>query len=105
MPNLVNVNVAKPQVTLPPGSRLGLPGAVIFVVGLALIYIALRGWDKKYGLFGGALAGKATNVGTGGDTGSLPGLPGNQPIPSGDNGPGNFGGGSSGSGGGSGGGF
>lgn len=54
---IVDVGFAKPAVTLPPGSRLGLPGAIIFVVGAAMIYVALRGWDAKYAIAGGRIAG------------------------------------------------
>lgn len=61
---LVGVNVAKPSVTLPPGSRLGLPGALIFVIGIGMVYVALRGWDAKYGLLGGRLAGTGIRRGT-----------------------------------------
>lgn len=38
--------------------QLATPAALILVIGLALVYFALRGWDSKYQTFGGALAGK-----------------------------------------------
>lgn len=46
------------------GRPLVLPSAIIFLVGAALVYFALRGWDDKYGLFNKALAGGNTTGGT-----------------------------------------
>lgn len=61
----------KPQpVVIVPGeqpgavSRLGTPSAFLMLVGLFLVYYALRGFDKKYGTFNGTFAG-AGNVPTG----------------------------------------
>lgn len=45
-------------------TRLGTPVALLMLVGLFLVYYALHGWDKKYGVFGGAFAGLG-NVPTG----------------------------------------
>lgn len=39
-------------------TRLGTPVAFLMIGGLVLVYYALHGWDKKYGTFGGAFAGK-----------------------------------------------
>lgn len=47
------------QRRLPSSSRLGSPAALLMLGGLVLIYVALHGWDKKYGTFGGAFAGVA----------------------------------------------
>jgi hypothetical protein len=40
---------------------LVLPSALIFLAGAVLVYFALRGWDGKYRLFGGTLAGGGTS--------------------------------------------
>ena len=40
---------------------LVLPSALIFLAGAVLVYFALRGWDSKYRLFGGTLAGGSTS--------------------------------------------
>jgi hypothetical protein len=40
---------------------LGTPGALLMVGGLVLVFFALRGWDEKYGTFGGRFARKAAN--------------------------------------------
>lgn len=42
------------------GRPLVLPSVLIFLAGAALFYFALRGWDRKYQLFGGRLAGGDT---------------------------------------------
>ena len=61
----------KPQpVVIVPGeqpstiSRLGTPSAFLMLVGLFLVYYALRGFDKKYATFNGTFAGPG-NVPTG----------------------------------------
>lgn len=61
----------KPQpVTIVPAekpstiTRLGTPSALLMLVGLLLVYMALRGFDKKYGTFNGTFAGEG-NVPTG----------------------------------------
>jgi len=41
-------------------TRLGTPTALLMLAGLFLIYLALHGWDKKYGLFNGTFAGKGS---------------------------------------------
>lgn len=41
-------------------TRLGTPTAFIMLVGLLLVYYALRGWDAKYGTFNGTFAGKGS---------------------------------------------
>ena len=41
-------------------TTLATPSAILFVLGLALIYFAIRGWDSKYKVLGGRLTdGKA----------------------------------------------
>lgn len=40
-------------------SRLGSPAALLLLIGLGLIYLALHGWDRKYGTFQGSFVGKA----------------------------------------------
>lgn len=37
--------------------KIATPAAIIFLVGVALVYFALRGWDEKYGTFGGSFTG------------------------------------------------
>lgn len=37
--------------------KIATPAAVIFLVGIALVYFALRGWDEKYRTFGGTFSG------------------------------------------------
>ena len=56
------VTVVAPQKTLTERipTRLGTPSAFLMLVGLALLYVSLHGWDKKYGTFNGAFAGKGT---------------------------------------------
>jgi hypothetical protein len=51
----VNINTARPNVTIPPGSRLGFPGALLFIAGSALVYWVLAQWDEKHQLFGGRI--------------------------------------------------
>jgi hypothetical protein len=46
------------------GRPLVLPAALIFLAGAVLVYIALRGWDSKYHLFGGSLAGGTGDTAT-----------------------------------------
>lgn len=46
------------------GRPLVLPSALIFIAGAALLYFALRGWDNKYRVFGGKLAGGNTEDAT-----------------------------------------
>jgi hypothetical protein len=46
--------------TAKPGNavtRLGTPTAFLMLTGLFLVYYALRGFDQKYGTFGGTFAG------------------------------------------------
>lgn len=38
--------------------KIATPAALIFLVGVALMYFALRGWDAKYALFNGSLSGE-----------------------------------------------
>lgn len=54
----------KPQpVVIVPGkkpstvTRLGTPSAFLMLVGLFMVYYALRGWDQKYGTFSGTFIG------------------------------------------------
>lgn len=38
-------------------TRLGTPPAFLMLIGLFLVYYALRGFDQKYGTFNGTFAG------------------------------------------------
>lgn len=58
---------------LPTNARLGTPVAFLMLAGLVLVYYALHGWDRKYGTFSGAFAGKG-GAATGGGTAQA-GLP------------------------------
>jgi len=40
-------------------TRLGTPAAFLMLAGLLLVYYGLRGFDAKYGTFGGTFAGSA----------------------------------------------
>lgn len=53
-------------------SRLGTPAAFVMLLGLILVYMALHGWDKKYGTFGGAFAGKGAIPGAASVGGGTP---------------------------------
>lgn len=46
-----------PQVGKATVTRLGTPSAFILLLGLGLVYYALRGWDIKYRTFNGTFAG------------------------------------------------
>lgn len=51
---------SKPQGRIPlANSRLASPAALLMLAGLVLIYVALHGWDQKYGTFNGSFAGYA----------------------------------------------
>lgn len=45
-------------------TRLGVPSAFIMLLGLGLVYYALRGWDIKYRTFNGTFAGAQASVST-----------------------------------------
>lgn len=45
-------------------TRLGTPSAFILLLGLGLVYYALRGWDRKYNTFGGTLGGRTNTTDT-----------------------------------------
>jgi len=45
-------------------TRLGTPSALILLLGLGLVYYALRGWDIKYRTFNGTFAGTNTATAT-----------------------------------------
>lgn len=49
-----------PQVSKATVTRLGTPSAFILLLGLGLVYYALRGWDIKYKTFNGTFAGTAS---------------------------------------------
>jgi len=42
-------------------TRLGTPSAFILLIGLGLVYYALRGWDIKYNTFNGTFGGKTAS--------------------------------------------
>lgn len=46
-----------PRVSKATVTRLGTPSAFILLLGLGLVYYALRGWDIKYRTFNGTFAG------------------------------------------------
>lgn len=43
---------------------LSLPAGVLLLAGIALIVFALHGWDAKYNLLGGKIAGDVAHPGT-----------------------------------------
>ena len=46
----------------PKGGSLGLPGALLLVAGLGIVYFTLRWRDEKHGTFGGFFAGKPLDI-------------------------------------------
>jgi hypothetical protein len=46
----------------PGGSTIALPGALLFLAGLAIIYFTLRWRDEKHGTFGGFFTGTETDM-------------------------------------------
>jgi hypothetical protein len=66
------------QLLNPPGTGkpLALPGALMLVAGVGLIYYALRGWDNKYGTFGGAFNSGQGKLAPSGGTTTTGGSPG-----------------------------
>lgn len=52
------VGKPKPSIAKQTVTRLGTPSAFVLLLGLGLVYYAIHGWDRKYGTFNGAFAGK-----------------------------------------------
>ncbi len=46
----------------PQGGSLGLPGALLTVAGLGIIYFTLRWRDEKHNTFGGFFSGKTLDI-------------------------------------------
>lgn len=59
-PQPVYIVPRKPAGPMSSVTRLGTPTAFIMLVGLLLVYYALRGWDAKYRTFNGTFAGKGS---------------------------------------------